>query len=318
MKKVVNIMSIILILVLFNLTINKDILSLTISFSIYILLNSIFSTTNIKSNNYKILKLSIISILIIGIILMIISYETGVILNIEKLNIINIFMVLSLIFNTIFKLTNKYLDCVGYKKLSVKLINVYNIVTLTIKIILTILLFGLLKTPVYVNVISLYLVDVIISLLLGVIIYSVILKKNKLTNKDNKNYITEVKKVLVENKTITIYNLINSSYIYISIIILYFTLSNRYNYNYHSVSMLITNTYFYGLIIVYYIHKIIKIYLNINFKDKFLDNFNKIIKILSTLIIFLTIISKPLSYVLFKSEFNLLVNLIPLLFIYII
>ena len=88
-----------------------------------------------------------------------------------------------------------------------------------------------------------------------------IFKKMKI-KEQNINYINETKQVLAENKIVTLFNVINSSYIYISIIILYFVLSNTYNYSYNNVSLYITNTYFYGLIIMYYLHKVINKYLN--------------------------------------------------------
>ena len=316
MKKVVNIMSIIFILLLFYLTKDSNILSLTVSFSMYILFSSIFSTTNIKSNNYKVFKLSLLSILLLGVPLIIVSYFIGDILDIDKLNIINIVMTLSLISNIILKISRDYLENIGYKKLSNNLVNIYNIITLSIKTILTILLFGVFQVPSYISIISLYSVDILVFIILSVILYLLIFKKMKIKNKDKINYINEIKDALVGNKIETLYNIINSSYIYISIIILYFVLSNTYNYSYNSVSFYITNTYFYSLIVVYYIHKIIKKYLNINLKDNFISNANKVTKIVLSLTILLTIISKPLSYLIFGSNTNILSNLLPLLFIY--
>lgn len=316
MKKVVNIISITFILLLFYLTRNKDILSLTVSFSMYILFSSIFSTTSLKNNNYKVYKASILSIIIMGVPLIIISYLIGEILNIEKLNIINIFMVLSLISSIILKLTNEYIEYLGYKKLSSNLIDIYRITIISIKIILTILLFGVFTTSSYINIMLLYLVDIIISTILLIIVYLLILKKDKPKKKEKSNYINEIKKVLVGNKIEVLYKVINSSYIYISIIVLYFVLCNNYNYTYNNASIYITNTYFYGLITIYCIFKIIKKYLNITIKGDFINNYNKVIKVMLLLSILLTIISKPLSYLLFKSDYNILVNLVPLLFAY--
>lgn len=314
MKKVVNILSIIFILLLFYLTKDSDILSLTVSFSMYILLGSIFSTTSIKDKNYKIFKLSILSVILLGIPLIIISYFIGDILDINKLNIINILMVISLISNVILRLTRDYLGNINYRKLSNNLINVYNCITLIIKIILTILLFGVFKTPSYINIITLYSVDIFVSIALNVIIYLLVF--NKIKNQDKISSIKEIKEVIVGNKIVTLYNIINSSYIYISIIILYFILNNNYNYSYDKLSIYITNTYFYGLIVVYCIHYVIKKYLNINLKDNFISNSNKIIKVTLMLSILFTVISKSVSYLIFGSNSNILVNLIPLLFFY--
>lgn len=316
MKKVVNVMYIIYILSLFYLTRNSDILSLTVSFSMYILFSSIFSTLNIKSSNYKVFKLSVISILFLGFVLGVITYFIGNILDINKLNIINIFMTLSLISNSILKLIANYLDNVGYKKINNNLINIYNIITLTIKLILTILLFGIFKISTYISIISLFVVDILVFIILGIILYLLIFKKMVCKNKDKINYLDEIKNVLVNDKISILYNVINSSYIYTSIIILYFVLNNSYNYTYSDISIIITNTYFYGLIVIYYIHKIIKKYLNINLKDNFINNSNKIFRIILNLSVLLVILSKPLSYLIFGNNSNILVNLIPLLLFY--
>lgn len=317
MKKVVNILSIIFVILLFYSTKNSDMLSLTVSFSMFILYNSIFSTTSIQTNNYKIFKYSLLSIFILGIPLTIISYLTGDILNIEKLNIINIFMTISVITNIIIKLTKEYLNNINYKKLSNNLFNIYTFSTLIVKIILTILFFNVFKTTNYINIILLYSVDIFIFIILSIISYILVFKKIKVKeDKNTKINIKEITNVLITNKKNAIYNLISTSYIYTSIIILYYILSNKYNYSYNNVSVYITNTYFYGLILIYYIHIIIKKYLNINIKEDFNNNFNKTIKVLLTIIILLTVISKPLSYLIVGSSTNILVNLIPLLFTY--
>jgi len=316
MKKLVKIMSIFFILLLFYLTKDKEILSLTVSFNMYILFSSLFSNINVENNNYKLFKLNILLMVILGLFLIVISYFVGVLLNIHKLNIINIFMVLALLSNVILNYTIKYVKCLGYKKLNNNIVDVSDVIKISIKIILVILLFGIFSTATYINVILLYLVDILISTMLLLIMYIFIIKKNKKEYKDDLNIISEIKKNLVGKKLDVIYNLVRSSYIYISIIILYFVLTNKYNYNYTDVSTSITNTYFYGLIFIYFVHKALKKIMNINLKDNFIGNFKEIIKVLLTVTVFLTIVSKPISYLLFRSDNNIIVNLIPLLFFY--
>lgn len=316
MKKVVNSISIIFIILLFYITKESDMLTLTISFSIYLMLGSIFSSTSIKSSNYKVFKLGMFSVLALGSILTIISYFIGNILNIDKLNIINIFMSISLISNILLKLTKDYIENINYKKLSNNILNIYKITTITIRIILLILLFKVFNLDNYISIIILYSVDIIISLLLAVILYLLVFKKIKKENKDKINYKKEIKNILIGNKIVTIYNIINSSYIYISIIILYYILNNRYNYSYNDLSTYITNTYLYGIIALYIIHQVIKKYLNINVEDDFNNNAKKIIKTSLAVTILLIIISKPLSLLIFGSNYNILASIIPLIFMY--
>ena len=317
MKKVVNIISVIFILLLFYLTKNENILPLTVSFSMYTLYSSIFSAVRIKNNNYKIFKYSVLAILIIGIPLIVISYAIGEFLDINKLNIINIFMVLSLLSNIILKMTNEYLEKIGCKKLNKNLINTYKLILLIVKIILIILFFGIFSVPSYINIILLYSVDIIVTLSLEIIIYLLILKKTKKKSEEKINYIPEIKNILINNKVDVSYKIINSSYIYISIIFLYYILSNKYNYSYDNVGIYITNIYFYGLLAMYYIYKLIKKYLNINIDDNFNNNINRVIKVTLPISILLIILSEPLSKIIFNSSSNILIGVIPLLFVYI-
>lgn len=315
MKKVVNIMSFVFAMLLFYITKDYNILPLTISFSIYMLLNSVFSTINIEKNNYKLFKCSFCIIIIIGLIFAVITYFIGNIMNIEKLNIINIFMSISLISNILLKLTISYLEKLNYKKLSDNLLNIYKLVGVLLRIIFIIFLFKRLDS--YINIIILYSIDIILFVILSILLYIFIFKKIKKQEMKKINYMKEVKKVLVSNKIITIYNLINSSYIYTSIVILYYVLTNKYNYSYNDAGFIITNTYLYGLIAIYIMYKIIKKHLGINTDDNFNTNYIRMLKKIFPLAILFTIISKPLSVVIFGNNQNILVNLLPLLFTYI-
>jgi len=318
MKKIVNILSTILIIILFHITKNNDMLPLTISFVMYILLNSIFSSVMIKNKNYNLFKLTTISIIILGLIITTITYFIGTILNINNLNIINIFMTISLISNILLKLMKQYLEIINYKKISCNITNIYKIITSILKIILIILLYKVFTLENYINIILLYSVDILIFIPFIIVLYIYIFKKLPKENKVSINYIKEIKKILLEDKTKTILNIINSTYLYTGVIILYYILTNKYNYNYNDISIYITNTYLYGIITMYITFKIIKKYLNINIKDNFTSNINKILKISIPLVILLTIISKPISIVIFGTNQNILANLIPLLLAYII
>lgn len=334
MKKVVNLLLSIYILLLFYLTNNINILPLTISFSMYMLYNSIFSSVNVKEviSSYhnkkkyyirdKIFIYTVCSIIILGIFLTIISYFIGDILNIDKLNVINIFMSLSLISNILIKIVKEYLEIIGYKKLSNNLINIFYIIVLGISVILSIYLFKVFKLNNYINFILLYSVSILVFIIFIIILYIKIYRKIlKSKNDDKINYINIIKKIIFYDKRIVIFNIIKNSYIYFSIIILYYILLNKYNYNYELVSMAISNIYFYGLIIIYFVYYFIDKYLKLNYdniKDKFNANISKLIKVSLNISILLIIISKPISSILTGTTYNIIAILIPLLFFYFI
>ena len=125
MKKAVNILTIIYIILLFWLTKNKDILALTTSSSIYLLFSSIFSTLEIKEKDIKKTNYLIIAIMVIFIPLTIISYFIGNILDIYNLGIINIIMSITCCLNIIIKLLRQYFEVVQNKKVTI--INCYNV-----------------------------------------------------------------------------------------------------------------------------------------------------------------------------------------------
>ena len=114
MKKVIYLLYFILLMILYHFTRNTNMFLLTISFSLLLLFNSIFSTMNIKNkiqeyydnkyyySNKKILKGSIIFIGIITIILMLISYLIGLLINIKGITLVNISMCIYIFTNNTF------------------------------------------------------------------------------------------------------------------------------------------------------------------------------------------------------------------------
>lgn len=337
MKKIVNILLTTFILLLFYLLKDTNTLPLTISFCMYILYSSIFSTTNIKNvieefqtkkyyySRDKVFKYSIVAVLLLGTLLLGVSYLVGSVIDIDNLNIINIFMTISLLSNIILKMIRDYLEVIGYKKISTNLINIYLVGVLIIEIILSILLFKVFHLNNYINIILLYSVNTIVFIIITILLYILISKRAKKivkTREETKiNYFNKIKKIIISNQIETIFNITKGTYIYISVIILYYVLINKYNYSYHLTDTLITSTYFYGLIIIYLIYNSIKKFINIdytNIKENFNNNINKIIKTTLNICILLTIISIPIDNILFGGNYNILLGLIPLLFFYIL
>lgn len=319
MKKLVNLVLFIFILLLFYLTESSNMLIFTVSFGMFMLFSGLFSTTSLKRiiNNKKyyivrdkLFKYSLLSILLIGVFLSVIAYYVGGMLNADK---ICVFMTLFLVSNVLLKIIEEYLEVIGYKKIGNNLVYAYYIVVLLIDSILLIFKVN--------NYVFLYLVGVVVFLLTLIILYWFIFRKlNKSSDEKKKvNYIAAVKGILVNDKNLTIFNIVNGAYVYISIIILYYVLANKYNYSYEAISTIISNTYFYGLIVIFFIYNIIKKNLNIsldNVKDSFNISVNKIIKVFMNICILLIVISGPVSYLLFDADYNVLLALIPLIFVY--
>lgn len=344
MKKVIYLLYFILLMILYHFTRNTNIFLLTISFSLLLLFNSIFSTMNIKNkiqeyydnkyyySNKKILKGSIIFIGIITIILMLISYLIGLLINIKGITLVNISMCIYIFTNNIIKLESEYFSIEKYKKLGNNLINVYKITNIILTIITIIILYKVLNLDNYINISILYLISLLPFIIFNLLFYFIIFKNNKCSKKreENKiNYIKVIKKSIITNKIKVLYSIITSSYFYTSIIMLYFLLINKYNYTYDVVGTYITNTYLYGLIIIYFIYLLIKN----NYIDKFnmlLDkiknkedyniyNFiNKITNVTLSITILLIIISKPLNNIIFNNEINIILNVSYILFFYIL
>lgn len=306
MKKISSILFLIFIILLYYLLGNSSII-LSLSFSMYILFLSLFKSTKIeKKINKTNFLLTLLTVFISGIILAIISYLIGNIINIDKLNIVNIFMSISLTSNIIVRLCANYINNVLKKKINIY--DIYFITNTIINMILSILLFKVFKFNTYINIIILYSVSIVLLLL----VLPFIIKNN---TKDKIN-LKQIKNIIFSDKKITIFNIIKSSYLYISIIILYFILINKYNYTYNNASILVNNTYFYYIIIIYYIYKLINKYVVI--EDNFNNNINKVIKLSLSSCILLFIISTPLSYILFKDNSTILLDLSIGLFFYIL
>lgn len=345
MKKISNIISFLLLILLYNFTKDSNMFLLTLSFSMLIIYTSIFSTTSIKSKletlynkKYyysinKIFKNSIILVTIITLVLTLISYLTSLLINIKGLSIVNISMCVYLLTSTIIKLEGEYISIIKSKKLGNNLLNIYNIVNNILLLITIIFLYKVFKLENYLNISILYLISLIPFIIINILIYIFIFKNKKEVQKreENKlNYIKETKKILVTNKISTIFNIIQSSYIYLIIVILYSILTNKYNYNYDTIGIYITSIYFYGINTIYFIYKIIKsIYIDKfnEIKDKIINKenynliniINKIVSLSISLTILLIIISKPLNNLLFNNkDMNIILNVSYILVFYIL
>ena len=336
MKKIINILYFLLMIFLFYFTKDSNMLLFTMSFSMFIIFSSLFSSTSIKdkinkfnNNKYyyssnKVFKYTIIFISIIILMLMLISYLFSLLINIKGISLVNICMCIYLYTNVIMKIEGEYINN--------KIINIYNIINIILVFISIILLYKVFHFDNYINICILYLINIINFIFFNIMFYIFIFRKNKYVKKreENKiNYIKEAKNCLITDKINTIFNIIKSSYIYFSIIILYFILINKYNYSYDTIGNYITSIYLYGIGVIYFIYKIINnIYIDsfnelknkiINRNEYNIYNFiNKIINVTISLMVLLIIISKPINNILFNgSTINIILDVSYLLFFYI-
>lgn len=336
MKKILNILYFLLMIFLFYFTKDSNMLLFAMSFSMFIIFSSLFSSTSIKdkinkfnNNKYyyssnKVFKYTIIFISIIILMLMLISYLFSLLINIKGISLVNICMCIYLYTNVIMKIEGEYINS--------KIIDIYKVINIILVFISIILLYKVFHFDNYINICILYLINIINFIFFNIIFYIFIFRKNKYVKKreENKiNYIKEVKDCLITNKINTIFNIIKSSYIYFSIIILYFILINKYNYSYDTIGNYITNIYLYGIGVIYFIYKIINnIYIDsfnelknkiINKNEYNIYNFiNKIINVIISLMVLLIIISKPINNILFNgSTINIILDVSYLLFFYI-
>lgn len=336
MKKIINILYFLLMIFLFYFTKDSNMLLFTMSFSMFIIFSSLFSSTSIKdkinkfnNNKYyyssnRVFKYTIIFISIIILMLMLISYLFSLLINIKGISLVNICMCIYLYTNVIMKIEGEYINS--------KIIDIYKVINIILVFISIILLYKVFHFDNYINICILYLINIINFIFFNIMFYIFIFRKNKYVKKreENKiNYIKEVKDCLITDKINTIFNIIKSSYIYFSIIILYFILINKYNYSYDTIGNYITNIYLYGIGVIYFIYKIINnIYIDsfnelknkiINRNEYNIYNFiNKIINVTISLMVLLIIISKPINNILFNgSTINIILDVSYLLFFYI-
>ena len=333
---IIDIINILFIIPLYYLTRDNNIFLYTLSLYLYLILSSMFNHIDIYSNIkyyydnkytyslntiYKYTNISIIIInIFISIIVGIVSLLFNNWFNIEGLIIVNIVMSLTLFIKPILRNVSNFVKVYNFKTLGDNLENIYKILNLILLIISSIICFKVLDISDYISIIVLYGCSIISFILVYLLSYLLVLsnkiKKRQFKKKEERiDYKNEIKEILSRNINKSIVNIIKYGYIYISIIILYFILSNRYGYSYEKVSDVINNCYFYAIGIINIILLIInhiesdridKIRENIS-KKKYelvnLDNYIiRLFKVLLMIIVVLSIISDAIWTIIFNNN----------------
>lgn len=328
---IINIICILFIIPLYYITKSSNIFLYTFSLYLYLILSSMFLHIDIYNNIKKyydnkyiyslntIFKYTNISIILINIFITIVIGLSSLLLNklfnIKGLVIVNIAMSLTLFINPILKNIQNFIKVYNFKRFSDNLINIYKITNFILLIINSIIAFKLLKVDDYLKISILYLTNIISFFLVYLLSHLLVLnnkiKKKQFKKKEERiDYKKEIITILSNNKKISISTIIKHSYFYISIIILYFILTNRYGYTYQKVSEVINNSYLYSLGIINIIFLVIN-YIeekDINNIKKNPNKYNlddyliKIFKQFLSLIVILGIISNAIWFLIFNND----------------
>mgnify|MGYP004612275847 FL=1 len=320
---IINTTCLTIILFLSALLTKINIIPTLLSISIYLILLSTLShiTININDQNksIKIIK----NLFIINLILLIISYVIAQItkyyLKIDNIEVCNILLSLSISFHYIFKI----IDTSFKTKISTSSSYYIIITILTTISTLIIYLTNIKDTLSNIILCTIPLISGIINILL-----ITFLNKSHLTSLLEKRTTPSSNKIFTNNIYISFINVINSTYLYISLVYIYYLLNNVYNYNTYIIKSLITNTYLYGYLLLTISINII-IYIlsnkyNINNNTKLLNNIStiyyKIFIILIPIIICIIMLSSPIWTLIFNNNkySYILIGLAIYLFFYIL
>lgn len=323
MKKKINItylMFNLYIILLYYITKNHNNLAFVCSFYLGMLIYNIFSNIDITyilekyRNKFKVYKIIIGFITLLFTLLSIISYYAGNIIPIENLGIINLLSIIFFLTIIIMKITGALLKNINYKKIGNKLFDIYLVFIIIISSSSSLFLYKVFNLNDNIRIILLYLINIIAFIVAFLLLYILILRKSKMVVKEKYNYKEIFKHSIEGNKTLTLYNIINESYIYTSIIIIFYILTNKYNYSYENINIIITNIYFYGIFLIKYIKYLLKKHLELD-SDKFSIQIVKKSGCIISICILLMVISGPICKIIFNTN-NFLFDLILLLFFY--
>lgn len=260
------------IVLIYHISKNNNLFLFASTLSLYNVFSSCFSHITLKEtlqkndsykNKNKIIRYTTINILIIYLIFILLSIFIGdafnTALNVENTFLPYLMMGLSLITEPLLKIYLEYLNSYNKPKLSKNLLIVYYILESMLLLIISIITLKIIKLPTHISISLFYLSKIISFITILTIIYLNLkkIKVDKIKEVQKVNYKKEVKNILTNNLHKSIIKVIKNSYYYISIILLYSVLSNRYNYDLELIEKNITFIYLYGLNIINLIIKVI-------------------------------------------------------------
>lgn len=331
----------------------KDIFSVVISFSMFLIFVNSYSHINIEkevneliNNNYiysqvRLFYLTILIVFLINLIYMGIIYIITLFLS-DNYFLFNYNYILLIMGSTIFviptlNILSQYLKANNLKKFGSILKLMFYIIWGFLSIILLIVNYKI-DISTYMFAIYIYLLEIFAFIV--VILCCLLVIKNKKIFKLKQIKKREECKISLKNKLKNIFasnikysikKVIYLSYYYVSIVFVFFILLYRYNYGYKEVISIMLDTYFYDfalilILVLYYILKYKKVISNTinNIKEKGIIN-NLLIDIANKVIsvtILICILSGPILKLLFNSKnsivFMFFIWILPFILLYII
>ncbi len=291
-KKIICFILGLILLIILNLTVNStDLFSLLLVFSLYLIFINTFSNIKYNSKSSNLLFPSIIVIVFISLIYALISYIIGN-LFFEEIKYIFLSMGMTIFIYPTINIIKQYLNLNNKKKNSLLISIIYSFFNL-ISIIIILLLYNFTSINVNTLISSLFLEQYIPLIIIVILNYKIFkIKKVKLE---------QLKPIFLANIKKTFISLSILAFYYMSLIFLYFSLTNKYLYDYQVVATLLVDVYFYYY---YFI-----IFITIFFYPKKIDEdinttYIKLFNKLLPLTILISILSGPLLLVFFGSNTN--------------
>lgn len=331
----------------------KDIFSVVISFSMFLIFVNSYSHINIekevnelRNNNYiysqvRLFYLTILIVFLINLIYMGIIYIITLFLS-DNYFLFNYNYILLIMGFTIFviptlNILSQYLKANSLKKFGSILKLMFYIIWGFLSIILLIVNYKI-DISTYMFAIYIYLLEIFAFIV--VILCCLLVIKNKKIFKLKQIKKREECKISLKNKLKNIFasnikysikKVIYLSYYYVSIVFVFFILLYIYNYGYKEVISIMLDTYFYDfalilILVLYYILKYKKVISNTinNIKEKGIIN-NLLIDIANKVIsvtILICVLSGPILKLLFNSKnsivFMFFIWILPFILLYII
>ena len=291
-KKIICFILGLILLIILNLTVNStDLFSLLLVFSLYLIFINTFSNIKYNSKSSNLLFPSIIVIVFISLIYALISYIIGN-LFFEEIKYIFLSMGMTIFIYPTINIIKQYLNLNNKKKNSLLISIIYSFFNL-ISIIIILLLYNFTSINVNTLISSLFLEQYIPLIIIVILNYK--------TFKIKKVKLEQLKPIFLANIKKTFISLSILAFYYMSLIFLYFSLTNKYLYDYQVVATLLVDVYFYYyyfiiLITIFFYPK--KIDEDIN--TTYIKLFNKLLP----LTILISILSGPLLLVFFGSNTN--------------
>lgn len=291
-KKIICFILGLILLIILNLTVNStDLFSLLLVFSLYLIFINTFSNIKYNSKSSNLLFPSIIVIVFISLMYALISYIIGN-LFFEEIKYIFLSMGMTIFIYPTINIIKQYLNLNNKKKNSLLISIIYSFFNL-ISIIILLLLYNFTSINVNTLISSLFLEQYIPLIIIVILNYKIFkIKKVKLE---------QLKPIFLANIKKTFISLSILAFYYMSLIFLYFSLTNKYLYDYQVVATLLVDVYFYYY---YFI-----IFITIFFYPKKIDEdinttYIKLFNKLLPLTILISILSGPLLLVFFGSNTN--------------